>query len=72
MEIIAENKKIIAKRLRILRAELNISQGDLAKKARTTQRAISDWETAKSLPKLKALILIAAAFGKSVDFFLTK
>ena len=54
-------------RLRVLRAERNWTQADLAAKVGVSRQAIHAVENGKYEPGLKLAFLIARAFGQTVE-----
>jgi transcriptional regulator with XRE-family HTH domain len=56
--------------IKILRAEKNMSQKDLAKQVHVTQTAVSQWEMGKTNPDIKTADKLALYFDVSVDFLL--
>lgn len=57
------DQRAIARRVRELRVERNLSQAELAERAGTGQAAIARIETGRSIPKLDLLGRIAEALG---------
>lgn len=57
-----------AERLRELRLEKNLTQGDLAKQTGMTQSGIAKWETGIASPSIDMLIILASFFGCSIDY----
>lgn len=55
-------------RLKELRCEHKLSQGSLAKKIGSSQKAIDYWEKGKAQPTLGFLIQIADVLNCSIDF----
>lgn len=53
--------------LKRLRKATGLTQPELAKKLHCTQKAISDYETAKTFPPTEKLPVIAKFFGTTVD-----
>lgn len=49
------------------RAELNLSQEELAEKAYVTRQTISNWENGKSYPDIHSLLLLSSLFNVSLD-----
>ncbi len=54
-------------RLKILRAEHNLTQDDLAKKVGVSRQAINALETEKHIPSLDLAYRISAVFGLPVE-----
>ncbi len=61
-----------ADRLKELRLEMGISQGELGEKLSTTQRKVSYWESGKIEPDLTSLWKIAELFEVSIDYLVGK
>lgn len=60
-------KKNVAQNLVKYRKALNITQAELAEKINYSDKAVSKWERAESIPDIYILKLIANLFGISVD-----
>ena len=62
----------LANRLRVARAEKNISQEELAKKAGVSRQTISSIETCQYIPSALLAFILARKLGKPVEelFFL--
>ena len=56
--------------LRSIRKELGVTQKVLAAKINVSQQCYSDYETGKTDPDIKTLILIADALNISIDYLL--
>lgn len=54
-----------------LRAEQNMSQGDLAEALDVSRQSISKWETNASVPELDKLVKLSQLFGVSLDQLVT-
>lgn len=54
-----------------LRAERNMSQGDLAEALAVSRQSISKWETNASVPELDKLVKLSRLFGISLDELVT-
>jgi len=54
-----------------LRAEKNLSQGDLADALGVSRQSVSKWETDTSVPELDRLVKLAALFGVILDALVT-
>ena len=54
-------------KLKVLRAEHNLTQDDLADKIYVTRTAISKWETDNGYPSIESLKQIAMLFNTTVD-----
>ena len=61
----------VASNLLKLRANAGITQADLAAKINYTDKAVSKWERAESLPDVAVLKNIADIFGVTVDYLIT-
>lgn len=59
MELNAQIKKY--------RAELKLSQEELAEKVYVTRQTISNWENGKSYPDIHSLLLLSSLFNVSLD-----
>lgn len=71
MCIINDLKPIIAKNLSELRKANDITQAELADKLNYSDKAVSKWERAESMPDVAVLKNIADIFGVSVDYLIT-
>jgi transcriptional regulator with XRE-family HTH domain len=49
------------------RADINLSQEDLAEKIYVTRQTISNWETRKSYPDIHSLLLLSSLYNVSLD-----
>lgn len=59
-------------KLKVLRAEKNLTQAQLAKALGTTQVNVSAWETGRSVPRPPMMQKISDFFGvKKEDIFFT-
>ena len=65
-----ELKPIIAKNIMSLRQAAQMTQGDLAQKLNYSDKAVSKWERAESVPDIMVLKEIADLFGVTVDYLL--
>lgn len=65
-----ELKQIIADNISTLRREAGMTQFDLAEKLNYSDKAVSKWERAESIPDVTVLKAIADLFGVSVDYLL--
>lgn len=54
--------------LKSLRAQRGMSQEELADAVYVTRQTISNWETAKSYPDIKSLLILSNFFSVSVDY----
>ena len=57
----------IAERVRGLREEADLSQGELARRVYVSRQTVNNWEAARTLPDIESLKLLAAEFDVSVD-----
>lgn len=64
-------KQIIAKNITMLRRGKDITQGDLAAALNYSDKAVSKWERAESLPDITVLIKIAQFFDVSLDYLVS-
>lgn len=65
-------KIIIAKNLRNLRAASELTQSELAERINYSDKAISKWERAESLPDIQVLKQLADIYQVSVDYMLNE
>lgn len=63
-------KKTVAKNLAELRTTHNMTQLELAEKLNYSDKAVSKWEHAESMPDLTVLVEIADMFGVSLDYLI--
>ena len=61
---------IFNKRLKELRTNKKLSQGELAKRAGLTQTSINHWENGKCPPNANAIVTLARYFGVTTDYLL--
>lgn len=61
-------KSIVAKNISELRQANNLTQLELAEKLNYSDKAISKWERAESLPDISVLMDIADMFGVTLDY----
>ena len=54
-------------RLKVLRAEHNLSQAELAEKLRVSRQTINALETGKYMPSLVLAFKLALLFGMSIE-----
>lgn len=54
--------------LKSLRAQKGISQEELADAVYVTRQTVSNWETSKSYPDLKSLLILSNFFSVSLDY----
>ena len=57
----------LEKQLKKFRAELNLTQEELAEKAYVSRQTVSNWETGKSYPDIHSLLLLSDLFHVSLD-----
>ena len=60
----------LAEKIRFLRKQHRLSQGELGKKVGVSNRAVSKWENGSSCPATDTLLSLATAFDVPLDFFL--
>jgi transcriptional regulator with XRE-family HTH domain len=58
---------IIARNLRVTRADLKLKQGDVENQAGLPSGQLSRWEKARAKPEVDALLKVAAVYGCHVD-----
>lgn len=63
-----DNEKIFKERLKELRIEQNLSQGELAKLTNLNQSTITRYETGERTPNMFGLIALANFFKVSIDY----
>ncbi len=61
-------KRTIAKNIIALRAEKNMTQAELAEKLYYSDKAVSKWERAESIPDVTVLMEITEIFGVTLDY----
>ncbi|MCI1958805.1 MAG: helix-turn-helix domain-containing protein [Clostridia bacterium] len=59
-------------RLRRLRKENKMTQGELAKKLNYGYTAVSNYESGRNEPGIRELIILSDIFGVSVDYLIGK
>ncbi|MBQ5809367.1 MAG: helix-turn-helix transcriptional regulator [Clostridia bacterium] len=64
-------KLIIAKNITELRRAASMTQLDLAQKLNYSDKAVSKWERAESVPDISVLKSVAELFGVTVDYLIT-
>ena len=64
----AELKSIVAKNIVELRMSHSMTQLELAERLHYTDKAVSKWERAESVPEISTLIAIAKIFNVSLDY----
>ncbi len=67
-----ELKDIIGKRLKEIRENEGLSQGDLAKEMGVTQSAVAHYEIGRNCPSHEIILWYADRFGISIDFIYGK
>ena len=60
----------IGKQIKKYRAEMEISQDELAEKIFVSRQTISNWENNKNYPDVKSLLLLSSFFGVSLDILI--
>jgi len=61
---------VLSKKLRQLRKEHKLTQGELAGRFGVTQQAIAKWEAGRALPEPETISRIAGFFGVTTDYLL--
>ncbi len=61
-------KPIIAKNISALRVSAGMTQIDLAEKLNYSDKAVSKWERAESIPDVSVLLEVAELFGVTLDY----
>lgn len=69
---IFEIRKNVADNLAAMRTSAGMTQAQLAEKLNYTDKAISKWERAESVPDISILKQIADMFGVTVDWLITE
>lgn len=64
-------KQNIAKNISMLRTREKLTQAELAERLNYSDKAISKWERAESVPDITVLKKIADMFGVTVDFIIS-
>lgn len=62
--------KIVAERIRALRAEKGVGQNQLAEDIQVSNASISYWENAKQEPSAQAIYKLARYFDVTADYLL--
>lgn len=57
----------IGTQIKKYRADLRLSQDELAEKVYVSRQTVSNWETGKSYPDVNSLVLMSEVFGVTVD-----
>ncbi len=65
-------KQVIANNIIKLRKEKKLTQVEFARKINYSDKAVSKWERAESIPDVIVLKQIADLFGTTVDYFLNE
>lgn len=65
-------KEIIASNIIYLRKENKLTQAELAERLNYSDKAVSKWERAESVPDIEILKNLAQMFGVTVDFLLNE
>src|SRR5205823_4848239 len=63
--------KIDGSRIRQARLGAGMTQAHLARAINTSERNIARWENGPNQPRVSSVAAIAAATGKTIDYFLT-
>ena len=63
---------IVGKRIRELRNDKKLSQGELGKLLSVSQDTVSLWEQSKSLTSIEMILALSEIFGVSCDYLLGK
>ena len=67
-----ESKRIVADNIIRLRTSLGLTQAQLGEKLNYSDKSVSKWERAESVPDVFVLKLIADMAGVTVDYLLTE
>lgn len=62
-------REVIAKNIAYLRKENGLSQYDLGEKLDFSDKTVSKWERAESMPDVDSLYALSELFGVTVDYF---
>lgn len=62
--------KKLAKKIKLARVELDLTQTQLAEKIKAKQKSISNYETGTTLPSIETLVKIAKVLKKPAGYFL--
>ena len=62
--------KVLGKKIKLARVELDLTQTDLADKIGALQKSVSRYENGAATPSLETMTKIAKVLKKSVDHFL--
>ncbi len=63
-----DNNREFGQRLRQLRIEQNMTQTELADKARVSRSSVANWESGIRFPDVDAIKIIAALFNVPMDY----
>lgn len=63
-------KSTVGARIRSLREDVGMSQGELASRVFVSRQTVINWEKGKTLPDVESVKLLSAVFGISVDALL--
>lgn len=69
-DLMEDVKCIIAKNIVALRKSMNLTQAELAEKLNYSDKAVSKWERAESVPDVITLKEISDMFGVTLDYLL--
>lgn len=64
------DSKVLGKKIKLARVELDMTQTDLADKIGALQKSVSRYETGTAVPSLETMEKIAKVLKKPVDHFL--
>ncbi len=64
-------KAVVAKNIASLRQEAGMTQSELAQQLHYSDKAVSKWERAESLPDISVLVELAALFQVSLDYLVS-
>ena len=64
------DRKVLGKKIKMARVELDMTQTDLANKIKNKQKSVSRYENGASVPSLETMAKIAKVLKKSVDYFI--
>ena len=59
--------RAIGARIRARREELGLSQAELARRVYVSRQTVGNWEAGRTLADVQSLVLLAGAFGVTVD-----
>lgn len=69
-ESVSDPRQLIADNITKLRKSMKLTQAELAEKMNYSDKAISKWERAESIPDVLVLAELANLFSVTVDYFL--